>query len=165
MTTEVFTPEDLDQINGTIKPKHRKTLFVLSLGALALCFLLPFFPGKHGRLSPYLEGTYWHAFTFYLIFFSASMLLVYYRLIMGLNQDLRDGEKIVGTIPVKIKNTLIFGGKFALIFEKGRLLHTPKITLPKEELDNWQEGDLVEINLLYKSGEILNYKKVNSKDL
>jgi len=165
MKTALFTKQDLDQINGTIKPKRWKAIFAISLGALAFCFLLPFFPGKHTPLSPYREGTYWHAFAFYLIFFSASMLLIYYRFIAGINQDLRDGEKIVARLPVKVKNTLIFGGKFELIFDKERLLHTPKITLPKEELDGWQEGDLVEINLLYKSGEILNYKKVNSKEL
>lgn len=160
--TAIFTPEDLDQIKGTIKPKHTKALLTLSLVSLCLCFLLPFMPGRHTYdQSAYHEGNYWHAFVFYMIFFSAMMVLIYYRFIMGINQDLRDGEKIVARLPVKIKNTLVFGGRFKLIFDRGRLLHTPEITIPKTEIDNWKQGDLVDLELLYKSGEILSYKKVN----
>jgi len=160
MTTAFFTKEDLKKINGTIKPGHVKAMCVISLVLLALSFLLPFMPGKHSPLSPYQDGTYWHAFTFYVIVFAAMTMLFYYRYIMSINQDLRDGEKIVARLPVKIKNTWIPGNKFNLIFDKSRLLHTPKITLPKTEIDKWREGDLVDLELLYKSGEILNYKKV-----
>lgn len=162
MTTALFTTEDLTLINEKIRPKNRKTFIVFSLGSLCLCFLFPFLPGKHTYdQSAYNEGIYWHAFFFYLIVFSAMMALIYYRFISSLSQDLRDGEKIVARLSVKIKNTSNLDGRFKLIFDRGRLLHTPKIILPGSEISNWQEGDLVDLELLYKSGEILNYKKVS----
>ena len=161
MTTALFTQEDLDQINGKIKPKNIKTFWLFSLCSLCLCFLLPFVPGKNSRVSPYVEGIYWNAFLFYLTVSAAIMFLIYSRFIMSINQDLRDGEKLVAKLPLKIKKELLLDAKFQLIFDKGRLLHTPVITLPNSEINNWQQGELVELNLLYKSGEILHYKKVS----
>jgi len=161
MTTALFSQEDLDQINSKIKPKNIKTFLIFSFGSLVLCSLLPFMPGRYSNVSPYAEGTYWYAFMFYFVVFAAIMFLIYSRFIMSINQDLRDGEKIVAKLPLKHKKELIFDGKFELVFDKGRLLHTPIITLPGSEIGNWKIGELVDLDLLYKSGEILNYKKVN----
>ena len=114
MTTALFSQEDLEQINNEIKPKHIKTFLIFSLGSLVLCCLLPFMPGKYSNVSPYAEGTYWHAFLFYFVVFAGMMFLIYSRFIMSINQDLRDGEKIVARLPLRDKKELIFGGKFEL---------------------------------------------------
>lgn len=165
MKTALLTVEDMNQINQTISPRIRKASCTFGFIAICLCFLLPFMPGKLNHFSPYQEGTYWHGFLFYFVVSCLMALLSYYRFVMSINQDIKDGEKIVARLPVKIKNSPMLGSNFELLFDKGRLLHTPKITLPKTEFDNWQEGDLVDFDLLYKSGEILNYKKVYSKAL
>lgn len=84
---------------------------------------------------------------------------IYYFGVFLINKDFKGGFKSIYRTRVSRKvrksNT-----KFILEINERPKSIISKIELNKDDFDEWQKHDIIEINYLERSGEILSYKKI-----
>ena len=158
MQTAILTSEDLELIEKRIKPGNRKTLLYAFLILLFCSFFQPFVQGRYSRrTSAYERGTYWTTFAFALPIYMSFGVYYYYRQVVCLTKDIKNGKKYIVQLPILSKK-MIDDSNYEVVLDRGKLNIIKKVTIPASDVYKWIKGDLVEVHFLKKSGTVLSYK-------
>ena len=160
MEKKPFTEKDTDLLTYELIPKTRRNVIYASLIFLLGIPLLPFFPAKNTHKMLVQSMSYNKS----LLVSTVIVLLLISPLWYGvyrLKKDMQSGYKCVFRTPVA-KKYWKSNSKFTI-----ELVERPKgvksrIELDKDEFYNWQKNDIIEINYLARSGEILSFEKINT---
>ncbi|MEJ7558793.1 MAG: hypothetical protein WKF66_10835 [Pedobacter sp.] len=159
MQTGVLSAEDLELIDNKIRPKHKKYAAYVFLGLLLVSTVSPFFSGRwfNNRPSAYEQGRYPSGFMIAMLIFMPLALYFYYRIVICLNRDVKDGTKYIVQVPILSKK-MIDDSNYEVVLDRGKLNIDKIVTIPKRDVYKWIKNDLVEVHFLKRSGTVLSYK-------
>jgi predicted membrane channel-forming protein YqfA (hemolysin III family) len=165
----MLTTQDVLFVKEKVLPKNRRMLAFVAFILFAISVVVPFLPtgGKFSRSSPsaYESGNFVFAFGVALLIFGLIWFSLYYKDIICVKRDLRQGKKVILRLALLRKNK-ISGSRYELILansSKGKTKISEKITIEKGEFYQWVKGDIVEVGLLPEGGTILHYQNLNKQ--
>jgi len=154
-----ITPDDLAFINEVIKPKNKKGLLYFSLFFLVFSVSAPLIPGRNVHVTSFRSEDYLSGLIFYAAISVVIIAFLYYKSVYCLSRDLKDGNKLSLNLTVlrKAKNRY---AQNELVLRRPKSPSFDKILIAKEYLGDWNEGDIVCVEVLVRSGTVLSYEKL-----
>lgn len=154
-----LSDEDIDLLTYELLPKYKRNFVYISLIFVFSIPILPFFPAKHTHKTLVQSMSYEMAVCVSTFLVLLAIAGIYYFGVFLINKDFKGGFKSIYRTRVSRKvrksNT-----KFILEINERPKSIISKIELNKDDFDEWQKHDIIEINYLERSGEILSYKKI-----
>jgi len=154
-----LSDDEISHLTRSVLPKTNRNFFLLCLIYLAMLPILPYFPARITHRTLIERMDYWSAIELCCWSFGLFLCLLYYIAVVRLKQDIRGGKKRIYRTPIINKRWK--GTKKIEIL----IGHRPpglaeKIILDSKEYYNWLKGDILEIEYLAKSGQLIRYSKV-----
>ena len=154
-----LSEEDIDLLTYELLPRYKRNITYASLIFVLLIPILPFFPAKHTSKTLVQSMTYDKALLISVLLVSLIIASLYYFGIYLMRKEVESGCKFVYQTVIS-KKTCEGNTKFIIELADRPKSVKAKIKLNKEDFYEWQKNDIIEINYLERSGEILSYKKI-----
>lgn len=159
---KAFSKHDIDLLNYDILPKKKKAILNNSFYLLLFIPFAPFLPAPITSKAMIQPLSYEKALLITVIVILFLIFGIYYTGIILLEKDINEGYKYIYKTRI-LEKSWRGDNKFEIKISERPKKVIMKFLLDKDDCINWTENDILEIEFLKRSGDVLSFKNLNIK--